>query len=137
MTSPPRIPPALEAAAASLRSRYADRHPVDVVERTLLDAYQRLAAHARVQDFVPIFAERTARQRLEFGRRGRARGRGPAGGAPPRRAPPPEDRRRRLRVSRRRPHRRYLSASDWASVVDSGRNPRVVTVPVWTVSVRM
>ncbi len=67
MTTPARIPPALEAAAASLRSRYADRHPVEVVEKTLLDAYQRLAASAKVQDFVPIFAERTARQRLESG----------------------------------------------------------------------
>jgi hypothetical protein len=67
MTTPHRIPPALEAAAASLRSRYADRHPADVVENTLLDAYQRLAANAKVQDFVPIFAERTARQTLESG----------------------------------------------------------------------
>jgi hypothetical protein len=67
MSSPPRIPPALEAAAASLRTRYADRHPADVVERCLLDAYQRLASTARVQDFVPIFAERSARQRLEAG----------------------------------------------------------------------
>jgi hypothetical protein len=67
MTEPLRIPPALEAAAASLRSRYADRHAPEVVERTLLDAYQGLASRARVQDFVPIFAERTARQRLESG----------------------------------------------------------------------
>lgn len=90
MTSPPRIPPALEAAAASLRSRYADRHPVDVVERTLLDAYQRLAAHARVQDFVPIFAERTARQRLELG--GEAALEGEAQPAARRRAAPPRRR---------------------------------------------
>jgi hypothetical protein len=67
MSSPPRIPPALEAAAASLRARYAGRHPADVVERCLLDAYQRLASTARVQDFVPIFAERSARQRLDAG----------------------------------------------------------------------
>ena len=67
MSSPPRIPPALEAAAASLRARYAGRHPADVVERCLLEAYQRLASTARVQDFVPIFAERSARQRLDAG----------------------------------------------------------------------
>ena len=67
MTSPSRIPPALEAAAASLRARYAGRHPADVVERCLLEAYQRLASTARVQDFVPIFAERSARQRLDAG----------------------------------------------------------------------
>jgi hypothetical protein len=67
MTSSTRIPPALEAAAASLRARYADRHPADVVDRCLLDAYQRLASTARVQDFVPIFAERSARQRLDNG----------------------------------------------------------------------
>ncbi|MEA2614348.1 MAG: hypothetical protein QOE72_131 [Chloroflexota bacterium] len=67
MSSPPRMPPALEAAAASLRARYAGRHPADVVERCLLEAYQRLASTARVQDFVPIFAERSARQRLDAG----------------------------------------------------------------------
>jgi hypothetical protein len=67
MTSPPRIPPALEAAAASLRARYAGRHPAEVVERCLLEAYQRLASTAKVQDFVPIFAERSARQRLDAG----------------------------------------------------------------------
>ncbi|MDB5068685.1 MAG: hypothetical protein JWM18_5119 [Chloroflexi bacterium] len=67
MTSPRRIPPALEAAAASLRARYAGRHPADVVERCLLEAYQRLASTAKVQDFVPIFAERSARQRLDAG----------------------------------------------------------------------
>jgi Protein of unknown function (DUF3562) len=67
MSSSSRIPPALEAAAASLRARYAGRHPADVVERCLLEAYQRLASTARVQDFVPIFAERSARQRLDAG----------------------------------------------------------------------
>ncbi|HEX3605004.1 MAG TPA: hypothetical protein VH134_03700 [Candidatus Dormibacteraeota bacterium] len=63
----PTIPPALEAAAASLRSRYADRHDAGVIEGTLLDSYQRLASTAKVQDFVPIFAERSARQRLDSG----------------------------------------------------------------------
>ena len=67
MTAPVRLPPALEAAAASLRSRYADRHPVEVVEGTLLEAYHQLSSKAKVQDFVPIFAERSARQRLESG----------------------------------------------------------------------
>ena len=67
MTAPLRIPPALEAAAASLRSRYAHRHPAEVVEGTLLEAYQQLSSRAKVQDFVPIFAERSARQRLEAG----------------------------------------------------------------------
>jgi len=65
MTAPARIPPALEAAAASLRSRYAGRHPAEVVEKLLLEEYSTLAATARVQDFVPIFAERAARRRLE------------------------------------------------------------------------
>ena len=91
MTEPPRIPPALEAAAASLRSRYADRHAPEVVERTLLDAYQGLASRARVQDFVPIFAERTARQRLESGGEVALEGR-PAAAAPRRRASPPRRR---------------------------------------------
>jgi hypothetical protein len=90
MTEPPRIPPALEAAAASLRSRYADRHAPEVVERTLLDAYQGLASRARVQDFVPIFAERTARQRLESGGEVALEGRSAA--APRRRASPPRRR---------------------------------------------
>jgi hypothetical protein len=65
MTTPARIPPALEAAAASLRARYAGRHSAEVVEQCLLEAYQRLSVKAKVQDFVPIFAERAARQRLE------------------------------------------------------------------------
>jgi protein-tyrosine phosphatase-like protein/uncharacterized protein DUF3562 len=89
MTEPLRIPPALEAAAASLRSRYADRHAPEVVERTLLDAYQGLASKARVQDFVPIFAERTARQRLEAGGEVALEGRA---AAPRRRASPPRRR---------------------------------------------
>jgi hypothetical protein len=67
MTAPLRIPPALEAAAASLRSRYADRHAPEVVEGTLPPPYRQLSSRAKVQDFVPIFAERHARQRLESG----------------------------------------------------------------------
>ena len=62
-----RIPPSLEAAAASLRSRYAGRHAAELVERCLLDAYEELSRTARVQDFVPIFAERAARERLDNG----------------------------------------------------------------------
>jgi Protein-tyrosine-phosphatase-like, N-terminal domain/Protein of unknown function (DUF3562) len=62
-----RIPPSLEAAAASLRSRYAGRHSAEVVEACLLEAYERLSRTARVQDFVPIFAERSARARLDSG----------------------------------------------------------------------
>jgi hypothetical protein len=64
---PTRIPPALEAAAASLRTRYADRHAPEVVEGLLVHEYNQLASRARVQDFVPIFAERSARRRLETG----------------------------------------------------------------------
>lgn len=67
MTAPSRIPPALEAAAASLRSRYAGRHAPEVVEGLLLHEYHQLSSRARVQDFVPIFAERSARRRLESG----------------------------------------------------------------------
>jgi hypothetical protein len=87
VTAPVRIPPALEAAAASLRSRYADRHPAEVVEGTLLEAYQQLSSRARVQDFVPIFAERHARQRLESGEVALA-GRASPRPAPRRRATP-------------------------------------------------
>jgi hypothetical protein len=90
MTAPLRIPPALEAAAASLRSRYADRHAPEVVEHCLLDAYHRLSSKAKVQDFVPIFAERTARQRLEAG--GEVVLEGRAAAAPRRRAAPPRRR---------------------------------------------
>jgi hypothetical protein len=91
MTEPLRIPPALEAAAASLRSRYAGRHAPEVVERCLLDAYHRLSSKAKVQDFVPIFAERSARQRLEADGEVVLEGRATAA-APRRRAAPPRRR---------------------------------------------
>jgi Protein-tyrosine-phosphatase-like, N-terminal domain len=71
----PRIPPSLEAAAVSLRERYAGRHAAQVVDRVLLEAYEHLSRSARVQDFVPIFAERAARSRLDAGAEVEASGR--------------------------------------------------------------
>ena len=65
MSTPVRIPPALEAAASSLRARYAGRHSAETVDSTLVEVYTRLSKSARVQDFVPIFAERAARAHLE------------------------------------------------------------------------
>jgi hypothetical protein len=67
VSSSVRIPPSLEAAAISLRARYAGRHAAEVVDRCLVEAYEHLARSARVQDFVPIFAERAARTRLDAG----------------------------------------------------------------------
>jgi Protein-tyrosine-phosphatase-like, N-terminal domain/Protein of unknown function (DUF3562) len=67
MSSNAPIPPSLEAAAISLRARYAGRHAAEAVDQILLEAYDQLSRGARVQDFVPIFAERAARARLDAG----------------------------------------------------------------------
>jgi hypothetical protein len=59
------LPPSLMAPAAALTARFAGRHSPDVVRRCLTEAHDALAASARVPDFLPIFAERIVRDRLE------------------------------------------------------------------------
>jgi hypothetical protein len=59
------LPPSLEAPAAALVARYAGRHSPEVVRRCLMETHDRLVVSARVPDFLPIFAEREVRRRLD------------------------------------------------------------------------
>jgi hypothetical protein len=48
----------------SARVAEAVHQPADIVEAAVRDAFARWRSTARIQTFVPIFAERTARDRL-------------------------------------------------------------------------
>jgi arsenate reductase (thioredoxin) len=55
---------ALKSAAERLRSEFAGAFDTQTVERLVESSYETLAAHATVHDFLPLLAERFARQRL-------------------------------------------------------------------------
>ena len=55
---------ALHIAATHLHRDFSDRFGVEMVERVLDCCYEQLAARATVPNFLPLFAERVARQRL-------------------------------------------------------------------------
>ena len=55
---------ALKSAAVRLRTEFADAFDVETVERMVCSSYEKLAAHATVRDFLPLLAERFARQQL-------------------------------------------------------------------------
>ena len=55
---------ALETAAQRLHSEFAGAFEAKTVERLVESSYETLAAHATVHDFLPLLAERFARQRL-------------------------------------------------------------------------
>jgi arsenate reductase (thioredoxin) len=55
---------ALKSAAARLRSEFAGAFDEKTVERSVGSSYEKLAAHATVRDFLPLLAERFARQQL-------------------------------------------------------------------------
>ena len=54
----------LHIAAAHLQRDFSDMVGVEMVERVLDSCYEQLAARATVPNFLPLFAERVARQRL-------------------------------------------------------------------------
>ena len=56
--------PALHIAATHLHRDFSDVLGVETVERVLSCCYEQLAARATVPNFLPLFAERVARQRL-------------------------------------------------------------------------
>ena len=58
-------PRPLDAVRASLTREFAGIFSPETVGECLADSYQRLGARARVQTYLPIFAERLARERLE------------------------------------------------------------------------
>jgi len=55
---------ALKTAAQRLHSEFAGAFEAQTVERLVESSYETLAAHATVHDFLPLLAERFARQRL-------------------------------------------------------------------------
>ena len=55
---------ALKAAAAHLQTEFADMFGVETIERFLHSSYEQFATRASVANFLPLLAERFARQRL-------------------------------------------------------------------------
>lgn len=55
---------ALRSAAERLASEFRGEHDRDTIEAYLLSSYDELARQARLVNFVPLLAERFARQRL-------------------------------------------------------------------------
>lgn len=54
----------LKSAAGRLHSEFADTFDTETIEPFLYSSYDQFAAHATVHDFLPLLAERFARQRL-------------------------------------------------------------------------
>lgn len=55
---------ALKTAATRLRTEFADTFGVETIERFLHSSYDQFAGRAKVPNFLPLLAERFARQRL-------------------------------------------------------------------------
>jgi protein-tyrosine-phosphatase len=56
---------ALESAAARLAAEFGSTHGTETIERFLLTSYDEFADRATIVNFLPLLAERFARQRLE------------------------------------------------------------------------
>jgi arsenate reductase (thioredoxin) len=55
---------ALESGTAQLQNEFADTFDAETVRRLMYASYEKLAAHATVRDYLPLLAERFARQQL-------------------------------------------------------------------------
>ena len=55
---------ALKSAKERLHSEFTDIFEMETVERLVRSSYEKLAAHATVRDFLPLLAERFARQQM-------------------------------------------------------------------------
>jgi arsenate reductase len=55
---------ALKTAAANLRTEFADTFGVETIDRFLHSSYDEFASRASITKFLPLLAERFARQRL-------------------------------------------------------------------------
>ena len=55
---------AMKAAAAQLQSEFSDTFGVETIERFLHSSYDQFATRASIANFLPLLAERFARQRL-------------------------------------------------------------------------
>jgi arsenate reductase (thioredoxin) len=56
---------ALESGTAQLQSEFADIFDAETVRRLMYASYDKLATHATVRDYLPLLAERFARQQLQ------------------------------------------------------------------------
>ncbi|MFE3059575.1 arsenate reductase ArsC [Nocardia sp. NPDC059239] len=56
---------ALKTAAARLQDEFADTFGVETIEKFLYSSYDQFASRATVLNFLPLLAERFARQRLQ------------------------------------------------------------------------
>lgn len=56
---------ALKAAASRLQDEFGDRIGTDTIGKFLQSSYDHFVAHARIPNFVPLLAERFARQQLQ------------------------------------------------------------------------
>jgi arsenate reductase (thioredoxin) len=56
---------ALEHGAEQLQSEFGDRFDAETVRRLICGSYDKLAATATVRDYLPLLAERFARQQLQ------------------------------------------------------------------------
>ena len=55
---------ALKTAATRLQNEFADMFGVETIERFLHSSYEQFATRASIANFLPLLAERFARQRL-------------------------------------------------------------------------
>ena len=55
---------ALKSAATRLESEFADTFGTETIERFLCSSYDQFASRATIPNFLPLLAERFARQRL-------------------------------------------------------------------------
>ncbi len=55
---------ALKTAATRLQTEFGDMFGVETIERFLHSSYEQFANHATIANFLPLLAERFARQRL-------------------------------------------------------------------------
>jgi arsenate reductase len=61
----PELHRALDGAAAALQSEFADSFDAETVRRMVFASYEKLSATATIHDFLPLLAQRFARQQLQ------------------------------------------------------------------------
>jgi arsenate reductase (thioredoxin) len=61
----PDVGRALKHAVAQLQSEFADTFDTETVRRLLHASYDKLAANASIRDYLPLLAQRFARQQLQ------------------------------------------------------------------------
>ena len=74
MTEPATVAKVLAPAVERLRAEFMDTFDATTIERFLMNSYEQLSDRATTLTFVPLIAERFARQRLQALARNEARG---------------------------------------------------------------